>query len=101
MSDGRFKKIGEYFKAKREARGLTQEEVARFLGYSSKQIVSNWERGVCSPPLNQVSALIRLFGLNESEVVEVFLEATREELKERFRKRPKSELKMVGAARNK
>ena len=100
MSDGKFKKIGEYFRTRREAKGLTQEEIARFLGYSSKQIVSNWERGVCSPPLNQVSALIRVLGLDESEVAEVFIDATREELIEKFKRKPASGLRSASGGRS-
>jgi transcriptional regulator with XRE-family HTH domain len=84
MKPVNFKKIGNYFREKRLARGLTQEEVSGFLGYSSKQIISNWERGLCSPPLNQVSALIVLFNLDAKEVLELFLDATRAELSASF-----------------
>jgi transcriptional regulator with XRE-family HTH domain len=84
MKPANFKKIGTYFREKRLARGLTQEEVSGFLGYTSKQIISNWERGLCSPPLNQVSALIVLFNLDAKEVLELFLDITRAELSASF-----------------
>jgi transcriptional regulator with XRE-family HTH domain len=84
MKAANFKKIGTYFRNKRLARGLTQEEVSGFLGYNSKQIVSNWERGLCSPPLDQVSALIVLFNLDAKEILELFLDVTREELSASF-----------------
>lgn len=35
-------------KEKRLASGLSQLEIAKTLGYSSGQFVSNWERGLCS-----------------------------------------------------
>jgi transcriptional regulator with XRE-family HTH domain len=76
MKPANFKKIGTYFREKRLARGLTQEEVSGFLGYTSKQI--------CSPPLNQVSALIVLFNLDAKEVLELFLDITRAELSASF-----------------
>jgi transcriptional regulator with XRE-family HTH domain len=88
MKPANFKKIGSYFREKRLNRGLTQEEVSGFLGYSSKQIISNWERGLCSPPLNQVGALIVLFNLDGKEVLDLFLDVTRAELSASFGVRP-------------
>jgi transcriptional regulator with XRE-family HTH domain len=93
MKPATFKKIGTYFRDKRLARGLTQEEVSGFLGYSSKQIISNWERGLCSPPLNQVSALIVLFNLDSKEVLDLFMDATRAELIASFGVRVKTKQK--------
>jgi transcriptional regulator with XRE-family HTH domain len=84
MKRANFKKIGNYFREKRLVHELTQEDVSGFLGYSSKQIISNWERGLCSPPIHQVSALIKLFHLDAKEVLELFLDVTRAELSVSF-----------------
>ncbi|MEK5070302.1 helix-turn-helix transcriptional regulator [Sporosarcina sp. FSL K6-1508] len=35
----------------REKKNLTQEQLAKALGYKGKQSVSNWENGHISPPL--------------------------------------------------
>lgn len=35
----------------RENKNLTQEQLAKALGYKGKQSVSNWENGHISPPL--------------------------------------------------
>lgn len=66
-----------YFKKMRLERGLTQQDVSDYLGYSSKQIVSNWERGVCTPPLNALSALIKLLKLDQDKIFDIYLEETK------------------------
>ncbi len=66
----------KYFKKMRAERGLTQEEVSRFLGYSSKQIVSNWERGTCMPPLNKLAQLVKLLEMDKEIVMDIFLNET-------------------------
>jgi transcriptional regulator with XRE-family HTH domain len=63
---------------------MTQEDVSKFLGYNSKQIVSNWERGTCHPPLDVIKKLITLFDLNPEEVLTLFMGVTKKELMERF-----------------
>jgi transcriptional regulator with XRE-family HTH domain len=82
-----FAEIGQYFKDKREEAGMTQEELSQHLGYKSKQIVSNWERGLCNPPLSQVALITKLLKLNESKVVELFIRQTKTELKNAFQYR--------------
>lgn len=42
---------------KREDVGLTQKELAKKLGMSSAQLISNWERGVCDPPIKKLHSL--------------------------------------------
>lgn len=36
----------------REKKNLTQEQLAKALGYKGKQSVANWENGYFSPPLD-------------------------------------------------
>lgn len=64
-----FKALGEYFQSKRIASGISQKDVAGKLGYSSPQFVSNWERGLCAPPTEALTTLIRLYDLSAKEVV--------------------------------
>lgn len=54
------KSIGTFLKSRRIERGLTQAELAKALGYSSPQFVSNWERGLCLPPLNIAPILVEI-----------------------------------------
>jgi transcriptional regulator with XRE-family HTH domain len=83
-SEKKFVTAAEYFRDMRLKRGLTQDDVARFLGYKSQQIVSNWERGRCTPPLNKLYELIKLLNLDKQETVAVFLNETEKVLMEKI-----------------
>lgn len=53
----RVEMVGNFLKEARESAGLTQQEVASKLSYSTAQFVSNWERGISLPPLD----ILRVF----------------------------------------
>lgn len=72
--------VSVYLREKRIQKNLTQSEVAEKLGYSSPQFVSNWERGLCNPPLEAIATLIDMYDLPKREVVELLLEQTRREI---------------------
>ena len=74
------KKFGSYLKEKRLDAGLNQSEVARKLGYSSPQYISNFERGLCLPPLKKMKRIISLYDINPQIVFDMMLEAQRKEL---------------------
>lgn len=67
------KPLGSYLKARRIAAGLTQHDVSTELGYSTPQFVSNFERGLCSPPLNALPTLVKLYGMDPEELVQLIL----------------------------
>ena len=52
---------GERIRQEREAKGLTQEELAEALGVS-RQAVSKWETDIASPDMENLLALSREFG---------------------------------------
>ncbi len=57
----------------RERKGLTQEQLAKMLGYKGKQTVANWESGYSTPTLEtamKISLLLEedLFFLFENKV---------------------------------
>ncbi len=72
--------LSDYLKQKRMDSGLSQLDVARTLGYSSPQFVSNWERGLVSPPLETIATLIDLYKIPSTEVIERILGETRDYL---------------------
>jgi len=74
--------LNDYLRIKREARGLSQLDVAKVLGYSSPQFVSNWERGLVSPPLETIAVLTELYKIPPSEIISKILSATRAHLEE-------------------
>ncbi len=63
------KSFGEYLRQKRIKAKLTQGKVALSLGYKTPQFVSNWERGLASPPLDKISRLVQLYKLDPEEII--------------------------------
>lgn len=85
-------KLGVKLRALRVKASLTQLEIADALGYTTPQLVSNWERGVCPPPLASLVRLSSLLDVRPSELVNMVcdthiadLEAERRELLERVK----------------
>ena len=81
--------LNDYLRQKRVDSGLSQLDVARELGYSSPQFVSNWERGLVSPPLETIAVLIDLYKIPSSEVVSKILEETRDYLESNLGRKSK------------
>lgn len=62
--------IGRYIKKKRMAAGYTQADLAKKLGYTA-QFVTNWERGVSSPPANTLRKIVTILEIPEEEILEL------------------------------
>lgn len=67
------KTLGQYLKEARINADLSQFFVADKLGYTSPQFISNFERGLCSPPLKQLKKLVKLYNLNPQELIELMI----------------------------
>jgi transcriptional regulator with XRE-family HTH domain len=74
------KKLGSYFKDLRLEKGLSQDQLAKGLGYSNSQFVSNWERGLAHPPLKKLTKLTRVLKADQSEVFKVIMTESQESL---------------------
>ncbi len=92
--DMRCRILGSFLKNAREKAGLTQQEVAQRLSYTSAQFVSNWERGVSSPPLDSLPKISILLKISPRSLIETLhkyqdelLRLQRKELMAIFRKR--------------
>jgi len=70
----RGQKLASFLKNARTSAGLSQKEVAVVLGYKSSQFVSNWERGLSSPPIGTLRHLCRLYKTDEREVFQIIRE---------------------------
>lgn len=81
--------LSDYLKEKRVDSGLSQLDVAKVLGYSSPQFVSNWERGLVSPPLETIAVLIDLYKLSAGEVIERIMNETKGYLESQLGRRRK------------
>jgi transcriptional regulator with XRE-family HTH domain len=51
----------------RHAANMSQGDVAKKMGYSSPQFVSNWERGLSMPPPGSVRKLAKVLGSEDFE----------------------------------
>ncbi len=58
------KELGQFLKARREALGLSQNDIAKTFGDRSAQFVSNVERGFAGIPVNRIKACAELLGLS-------------------------------------
>ena len=87
-----FQAIGTYFRDKRVKSGFTQAQLADALKFKSSQMISNWERGQCAPPIDAMAEMVRLFSLSRKEVVTLLLKENKKllehELGARLDRRP-------------
>ncbi len=75
------KQFGQFLRDRRVEAGLSQEVVAKKLGYSSAQFVSNWERGISSPPIDRLSNIAEIYQIPHNQLIDVICEETRDYLK--------------------
>lgn len=66
--------------------GLTQKEVSKVLGYKSSQFVSNWERGLSSPPISTLRKLCTIYKASEEEMFSVVRDIAIRNLEEELRR---------------
>lgn len=76
--------LAGFLKEKRVAAGLTQSEVARKLGYSSPQFVSNWERGLANPPVFVLRDLTKMYKVSADSMFDLLVEDVKAELHREF-----------------
>jgi transcriptional regulator with XRE-family HTH domain len=81
----RYVELAKFLKLKRIEQGLSQAEVARALGFSSSQFISNWERGMCSPPLNSLQKLTRLLEIKDNEIIKLLMGVTKRAVEDSLR----------------
>jgi len=53
----------DYLVKAREQSDFTQKDLAKKLGMASAQLISNWERGICAPPIKKISTLCSVLGI--------------------------------------
>ena len=67
-------KLAPFLKDCRVGAGLSQKDVADHLKYDTAQFISNWERGVSSPPISSLWKLAGLYGISAQKLFDVVLE---------------------------
>ena len=61
------------FKKARKDSGLSQTKLSELIGLNSPQYVSNWERGLCNPPLKSLKKLCEILKIDHDLVVKTLL----------------------------
>ena len=70
------KSLADILKHTRESAGLSQRQVADALGYQSAQFISNWERGVSTPPIKTLKRLGDLYEVSADTLYNSMLNDT-------------------------
>ena len=65
--------FGIYLRKLREKQKLSQGEVATAMGYKSPQFISNWERGLSSPPLKALVKLADIYDIPKEKLYKSFV----------------------------
>lgn len=68
------KKLARYLKQARIDANLTQRDVAREIGYSTPQHLSNIERGLSPVSMSLLSALTKLYKLPKKKTFNLYVE---------------------------
>lgn len=76
-----FENLGTFLQKKRIKAGLSQGDVAKALGYSSPQFISNFERGLCAPPLNKLRTIITMYEVPAESVMNIMLKEQEKHLR--------------------
>ena len=63
-----FIKIGEKIRLRREEKGVTQDELARFLEVNCKDVLK-WESGDVYPPIELIPVIANYFGITTDELM--------------------------------
>ncbi len=76
-------KPGEKLKSLRKKRGLTQEQLAEYLGVSF-QAISKWETGAAYPDIQMYPLLANFYGVTTDELLGVDFEKNEEKIREYY-----------------
>jgi transcriptional regulator with XRE-family HTH domain len=68
--------FSSFLKKKRNLAGLSQKEVSEQLGYSTPQFISNWERGMSTPPITVIKKIASLYKISIDEIFDLLLQET-------------------------
>lgn len=77
--------LAQTFRTARKQSGLTQAKLAKKCGFPSSQYVSNWERGVATPPLTTLPKLCRILGVDAKKVAALLLNNYKNEVNAAFK----------------
>lgn len=77
--------VTEYLKAMRIEAKMTQTDLAKKMGLSSQQFISNTERGLCNYAITHIVMICRILKIDTSEAEKMYLLAITTEAQEEFK----------------
>ena len=81
--------LGKLFRIGRIKVGMSQGTVCRALGYTTPQYLSNFERGLCSMPLDKLKRMIDMYDMDGESVVRLIIDLQSKFLRTQLAGKPK------------
>lgn len=53
----------------RKAKGITADNLASYMGFTTAQAIYKWQKGLALPEIPNLMALSRLFGMSVEEII--------------------------------
>ncbi len=78
--------LGSFIRKMRLAKEYSQAELAVNLGYTSPQFISDWERGISSPPVKKLHELSGLLDVKVDVLFDLLVTLATEQLVENLSK---------------
>lgn len=72
------------FKEERIKAKTSQGKIAKFMGWTSPQFVSNWERGISYPSPEALETIANAFEMNHAKLSSLILKEKMRDLKEKW-----------------
>lgn len=72
--------LAEVLKEKRIKAGLSQGDVAKAMGYTSPQFISNWELSKSNPPATSIKKLAKIYNTDFNELKKIYVKSAIAEL---------------------
>ena len=63
----------DFLKSARIRAKLSQRDVSNKLGYTTAQFISNWERGISTPPIKDLKTLCRMYKVDFESTVNMLI----------------------------
>lgn len=83
-----FQSLGKYLKNRRLAVGLTQAELSQTLKVHV-QFVSNWERGLCAPPVHCFQRTLDILQTDRQKIVKLMVQDSKRIIEEKIYRKTK------------
>ena len=78
--------LGDFIRKMRLEKEYSQAELAANLGYTSPQFISDWERGISSPPVKKLHELSALLEVKVDVLFDLLVTLATEQLVENLSK---------------